>query len=187
MVTPEGVIIDVSSAGAWTAQQVYDLLRPNALQLGLIGPHFTIKVQDVYASQVVTSASSSNGVYTSFNATMYLKGVNSTFSVQPDAQIAHEYGHVWSLYHLYMTQNGDWSTYLNARWTNAGGSVRLSGDARLDSSYMWSRSEIAAEDYRLLFGSALAISERPLHMNTEIPQPVFVAGLTEFLLNTWGA
>jgi hypothetical protein len=187
MVTPEGVTIDVNSAGNWTAQQVYDLLKPSALQLSLIGPHFTIKVQDVYGSQVVSSASSSGGVYLSFNATMYLKGVDSTFSIQPEAQIAHEYGHVWTLYHLYMTQNGDWSSYLNTRWANADGSVRLSGDSRLDSSYFWSRTEIIAEDYRLLFGSALAISERPLAMNPDLPPPALVPGLRDFLLNTWGA
>ena len=186
MVTSEGVTIDVDSAGGWTAQDIYDLLKPNALQLNLIGPHLTIKVQDVYASQVATSASGSGGIYTSFNATMYLMGANSTFSVQPDAQIAHEYAHAWTLYHLYLTHNGDWSAYLNARWANSDGSVLLSGDARLDSTYGWNRREIIADDYRLLFGSALAISERPLHMNGSIPQPSVVTGLRQFLLTTWG-
>ncbi|MFL5799744.1 MAG: Ig-like domain-containing protein [Actinomycetota bacterium] len=187
MVTAEGVTIDVSSAGPWTAPQIYDLLKPSALQLSLIGPHLTIEVQDTYSSQTTTSASSSGGVYTSFTATIYLKGVNSTFSVRPESQIAHEYGHAWTLYHLYMTQNGDWSSYLNYRWANADGSVRLGGDPRLDTTYTWNRFEIIAEDYRLLFGSSLAVSESPLHMNTDIPQPSSVTGLRSFLLNTWGA
>jgi hypothetical protein len=173
--------------GGWTAQQIYDMLKPSALELGTIGPNLTIKVQDTYASQVVTSASSSDGVYTSFSAAMYLKGVDSTFSIQPEATIAHEYGHVWTLYHLYLTENGDWSAYLDARWASGDGSVRLSGDPRLDSSYMWNRKEIIADDYRLLFGSPLAITERPLHMNTDIPQPSTVTGLRSFLLNIWGA
>jgi hypothetical protein len=181
------VTIDVNSAGSWTAQQIYDILRPSALQLSLIGPHLTIKVQDQYASQTTTSASSTNGVYTNFAATMYLKGVNSTFATQPDAQLTHEYGHAWTLYHLYMSQNGKWASYLDARWANADGSVRLSGDPRLDSTYKWNRAEIIADDYRLLFGSPLSISEGPLHMNSDIPQPSNVAGLKSFLLNTWGA
>ena len=187
MVTPEGVTIDVSSAGAWTAQQVYDFLKPSALQLPEIGPHLKIKVQDTYASQTVTSASSSGGVYTSFNATIYLKGVSSTFVSFPDATVAHEYGHAWTLYHLYMDHNGDWTSYLNARWTTADGSVTLANDPRLDSTYNWSRNEICADDYRLLFGDTLAVSERPLHLNSDIPPPALVAGLRDFFLNTWGA
>ena len=67
----------------------------------------------------MTTAATSGGSYTSFKATIYLKGVNSTFASQPDAQIAHEYGHAWSLYHLYKDHNGDWSSYLDFRWANA--------------------------------------------------------------------
>ena len=177
--TPEGLTIDVNSAGGWTAQQIYDLLKPSALQLSLIGPHLTIKVQDTYASQTTTAASSVGGVYTSFSATIWLKGVNSTFVTQPDASIAHEYGHAWTLYHLYMTENGDWDPYLDARG--------LAGNPLLDTSYSWDRHEIIADDYRLLFGSQLAISERPRHLNTQIPDPRDVPGLRDFLLNSWGA
>jgi hypothetical protein len=86
------------------------------LQLSLIGPHLTIKVQDTYASQATTSASSTNGVYTNFAATIYLKGVNSTFASKPEAQLTHEYGHVWTLYHLYISQNRKWGSY----WTPDG-------------------------------------------------------------------
>lgn len=186
MVTSEGLTIDVNSAGGWTAQQVYNLLKPSALQLSTIGPNLTIKVQDTYASQVVTSASSSGGIYASFYATMYLMGVNSTFVSQPEAIIAHEYGHAWTLYHLYMTEQGDWTSYLNARWTTSDGSLTLATDSRLDSSYTWDRAEIIAEDYRLLFGSSLAISEQPGQMNTTIPDPRNVPGLKTFLLNVWG-
>jgi hypothetical protein len=187
MVTPEGVTIDVNSAGPWTAQQIYDLLKPSALQLNLIGPHLTIKVQDTYGSQTTAAASKTGGVYTSFNAIIYLKGVNSTFAVQPDAQIAHEYGHAWTLYHLYIDHNGDWSSYLQARWSTTDGSSTLATDLRLDSSYTWDRKEIIADDYRLLFGDVLAISERPAHLNLAIPRPADVSGLRSFLLNSWGA
>lgn len=184
-VTPEGVTIDINSAGSWTTDQIYSMLKASALELSTVGPHLTIKVQDTYSSSCVTSATTTNGVYTGYSAVIYLKGVNSTFSIQPEAQIAHEYGHAWTLYHLYITHNGDWSSYLNTRWTNSTGTVKLATDSRLDSTYDWMRSEIIAEDYRLLFGSSLAISERPTQMNTDIPQPKDQPGLGDFLLNTW--
>ncbi|MGZ4144071.1 MAG: hypothetical protein ACXVPP_02795, partial [Actinomycetota bacterium] len=141
MVTPEGVTIDINSAGSWTTDQIYSMLKASALELTTVGPHLSIEVQDTYSSSTAASASMTNGVYTSFNAIIYLKGVNSTFATQPDAQLAHEYGHAWTLYHLYMTHNGDWSSYLNTRWTNSTGSTVLATDSRLDSTYAWTRSE----------------------------------------------
>jgi len=186
MVTPEGVTIDINSAGSWTTDQIYSILKANALDLSTIGPHLMINVQDTYSSQTVTSAVTSGGTYTAFQATVYLKGVNSTFSTEPDAQLAHEYGHVWTLYHLYMTHNGDWSSYLNTRWANSDGSVLLGQDSRLDSAYSWMRAEIIADDYRLLFGSSLAISERNAHLNPYIPDPRNQPGLKNWMLSTWG-
>jgi hypothetical protein len=185
MVTPEGVTIDINTAGSWTTDQIYTMLKASALELSTIGPHLTIKVQDTNGSACTASASTSGGVFTSFNAIIYLKGVNSTFATQPDAQLAHEYGHAWTLYHLYMTHNGDWSSYLNTRWANSTGTVKLATDSRLDSSYVWMRSEIIADDYRLLFGSSLAKSERAVHMNPDIPEPTDQPGLSDFFLNTW--
>src|SRR5207302_3963074 len=73
LVSPGGVTIQVySGVTGWTAQQVYDFLEPNAYQLGLIGPHLTIKVQTTCSTFTTTSAGTRGGVYTSFNATMYL-------------------------------------------------------------------------------------------------------------------
>jgi hypothetical protein len=177
IVTPEGVTIVVDSAAGWTAQQIYDMLKPSARQLNLIGPTLTIKVQDTEASSTGTSTTQQDGRYTSFTAVIYLKGVNSNFVMQPDATIAHEYGHVWSLYHLYISRQGDWSSYLRAR--------SLAGDDRLDSSYTWDRAEIIADDYRLLFGSATAIAQRSRHMNPYIADPRDVPGLRSFLEGTW--
>jgi hypothetical protein len=185
MVTPEGVTIDINSAGNWTTDQVYSILKANALDLTTIGPFLSIQVQDTYTSQAATGAVSSGGKYVSFNATIYLKGVNSTFVLTPDAALAHEYGHVWTLYNLYMTHNGDWSSYLNTRWASSDGSL-LGGDSRLDSSYSWMRTEIIADDYRLLFGSSLASSEGPQHLNTVIPDPRNQPGLKNWMLSTWG-
>jgi hypothetical protein len=176
MVTPEGTTIEINSAGSWTAEQIYQMLKENGLD-SKVGPTLTVKVQDVYASQVVNSAIKSDGRYISFKATLYLKGVNSTFADTPDHILGHEFGHVWTLYHLYMSQNGDWSSYLKARG--------IADDPRLDSSYSWSRNEIIAEDYRLLFGSSKAIAQSPTHMNRDLPDPRDVPGLRAFFLDSW--
>jgi hypothetical protein len=179
LVTPEGATIEIASdVSGWTAQQVYDLLRANALQFELIGPSLTVKVQTQYASGVTAGASTTDSVYTSFTAIMYLKATaNATFTIQPDKVVAHEYGHVWTLYHLYLSRQADWTTYLAARG--------LAGDARLDSSYAWSKTEIIADDYRLLFGTESAIAQGPQHMNPDIPDPRDVPGLRVFFLNVW--
>jgi hypothetical protein len=119
----------------------------------------------------------STGHYTSFSATIYLQGVNSTLVSQPDAAVGHEFGHVWTLYYLYMARQNDWSAYLQARG--------IANDPRLETNYQWSKREIIADDYRLLFGADLAISERNQHLNTDIPDPRNVAGLKTFLQTTW--
>lgn len=174
---PEGALIKIDSAGPWTLDALHRMLVENGLD-SVVGPHLTVKVQDKYASQAATAAGESGGVYTSFNATMYLKGINSGFSNQPDAVVGHEYGHVWSLYHLYLSQNGKWDAYLDFR--------ELTGHLKLDTSYEWSRAEIIAEDYRLIFGSTAAIAQRPQHMNQEIPDPR-KAELRDFLRDEWRA
>ena len=61
----------------------------------------------------------------------------------------------------------------------------LLGDSRLDTSYGWSIGEIAADDYRLLFGSAEAVAQRPAHMNRELAHPDEVNGLRDYLLGPW--
>lgn len=180
LLTPEGTHIEIDSAGAWTTDQVYEMLKENGLD-ATVGSTLTVKVQDSYPSQaVVTPIQDADGRYTAFHATIYLQGVDSSsFVTQPDATVGHEFGHVWTLYHLYMTQQGDWSGYLKARG--------LEGDPRLESDYSWSRREIIADDYRLLFGSASAISERDGHLNQQIPDPRNVAGLRTYLQDVFGA
>ena len=186
--SPEGLYIEVNTAGPFTIRRIYAMVLENAAGPGdfaRIAPNVKVRVQDQYASQTTSTARMSNGMYTSFSATLWLKGVSSTFASQPDSQLSHEYGHVWTMHHLYMGQQGDWSTYLDYRWANADGSLRLADDSRLGSSYTWDKAEIIADDYRLLFGSSLAISQRPTHMNTSIPEPDEVPGLKSFLLNNW--
>jgi len=184
-VSPEGVHINVQTAGPFTISQIYNMLLANAMDLGTIGPDLTINVQDSYTSQTAVSTAMSNGVYSAYQATVYLQGVNSNFAAYPDYGLSHEYGHVWTEYMLYMVHNGNWNSYLNERWTTSDGSTVLATDSRLDSSYSWNRFEIIADDYRLLFGSSLAISEHPYHLNTQIPDPRNVTGEKDFLLNTW--
>ena len=179
MTTPEGARIEVApDVPGWTAQQVYDLLKPNAYQLSLIGPSLTVKVQTQYASQTTSGVAQSGGVYSNFLAVIYLRANgSSTFDFRPDQIVAHEYGHVWTTYWLYMKQQGSWTAYLQARG--------LLGDSRVDSSYNWSKSEMAADDYRMLFGTAKAISQSG-YINTQAIDPRYVVpGLKEFFVNSW--
>lgn len=185
-ISPEGVTITINSAGPWTLSQIYSILKANALDLDKIGPTYTINVQDSSASQTQSNAvSGSGGTYTGFSATTTLQGVNSGFASRPDDVLTHEYGHAWSTYWYYTKHSADWSSYEGARWTTSDGSTTLATDSRTNSSYGWQVSEIVADDYRLLFGSSAAVSERPTHMNNQIPDPTTVTGLKSFLLNTW--
>jgi Big-like domain-containing protein len=176
LVTPEGVTIDVAAdVPNWTAQQVYDILLRNAMQLSVVGPTLNVKVQLSTSSSTTASAASINGVYSAFKAVVYLGAApDSTFTAQPDRVVAHEYGHAWSLYHLYLTEQADWSGYLTARG--------IATDPRLESNFKWSKREIIADDYRLLFGSQAAIDEAPQHLNTDITDPRLIPGLRDFLL-----
>ena len=179
MTTPEGARIEVAAdVSGWTAQQVYELLEPNAYQLSLIGPLLTVKVQTQYASQTTSGVTQSGGVYSNFRAVIYLRSNgSSTFDFRPDQVVAHEYGHVWTTYWRYMKQQGSWTAYLQARG--------LLGDSRVDSSYNWSTSEMAADDYRMLFGTAKAISQSG-YINTQAVDPRYVVpGLKEFLVSSW--
>jgi hypothetical protein len=178
LVTPEGATIEVAAdVQGWTAQEVYEILRPNAYQLSLIGPALTVMVQTAYASQTASSASESNGVYSNFRSIIYLRANGaSNFDFRPDQIIAHEYGHAWTSYHLYVTQRNDWTKYLQARG--------LLGDSRLDSTYNWSRGEMIADDYRLLFGTPTA-QQQAGYINTAVVDPRTVPGLRDWFINTW--
>lgn len=183
--SPEGVKINVSTAGPFTIASVYSMLKANALNLDLLGPGYTVNVQDQYSSMTTTMVNQTNGVYGNYTATTYLKGVNSTFATWPDYVLAHEYGIAWSQYWMYMKHGGSWADYLGARWDTSDGSVALGQDSRLYSSLTWQPAEIIADDYRLLFGSSAAITERNYSVNTSIPDPRNQPGLGTWLLGTW--
>lgn len=182
IVTPEGATIQIYSdtVGGWTAQKLYDLLKLNAYELTRIGTTLTIKLQGQYASATSTGVTGTPGTYTNFHATNYLQATSTaTFTNRPDDICAHEYGHAWTLYHLYLSQQGSWASYLDAR----GISVT---DPRLESSYSWNKREMIADDYRLLFGSTLAQSQAA-YLNPDIPDPREISGLKTFFTNVWGA
>jgi hypothetical protein len=75
-----------------------------------------------------------------------------------------------------MTQNGDWTKYLQARG--------LAGDTRVDSTYNWNKSEMIADDYRMLFGTVTAQNQLG-YINPDVPDPRTVAGLKDFFVNSW--
>jgi hypothetical protein len=179
MVTPEGATIDIApDVTNWTAQQIYDLLKPNAYELSRIGPTLTIKVQNQYATQTTSGASSVGNppVYSSFSATIYLKANNSTFAISPDATLTHEYGAAWTQYHLWISHSGDWDPYLSER--------NLAGNPLLDSNLNWSRTELIADDYRMLFGTAAAQNELA-YINPYVPDPRTVVGLKDWFISYW--
>jgi hypothetical protein len=171
------VTIEIASnVTGWTPQQIDDLLKPNAYQLSLVGPRLTIRVQTQYSSQTATSAGGSGGLYTSYSAVIYLKADSNAFVQQPQSVLAHEYGHAWTLYHFYLTQQGSWASWLAFRG--------LAADPRLDTSYVWNRMEIIAEDYRLLFGTPSAVAgATPL--NPYITDARAIPGYRDWLVTAW--
>ena len=178
----------MSSAGSWTIAKVYQLMLDASAGPGdfaRVAPMVDVQVQDTYASQTATSAVGGNGSYSYYHATIYLKGVSSGFVSAPEATATHEYGHAWNLMHLYLDHGGDWSGFTTKRWSSADGSVTLAQDSRLNSSYSWDENEIMADDYRLLFGNSLAVSEWPNHLNTTIVDPRNQPGLKTWFQGTW--
>lgn len=184
--TPEGTNIEINTAGGFTYDQIYKMLKDNAYpgDFAAIAPRLNIVVGDTLPSQTSPASGSSNGIPT-FGATVNLQGTNSTFAAVPDSVMSHEYGHVWTLYHKAIDHNEDWSGYLNTRWDNADGSLVIGQDSRLNSSYSWTTREIAADDYRLLFGTDLAKAEQNIHLNPYISDPRNQPDLKDWFLNYW--
>jgi chitodextrinase len=194
-VSPEGATLTVNSAGTdpatgqpWTIAGLYQRLKNEAAAPGdfaMIAPGLKVNLQDTTASTALTSARSSGGVFYQFNATISLKGISSTHALRPDEVTSHEYGHAWTMYHLYITQQSNWNPYLTKRWVTDDGSITLAQDSRLNTSYGWDSREIIGDDYRLMFGSLLGVSQRPTHMNSYIAEPSVQPGLRDWFLHTW--
>src|SRR5687768_8279551 len=92
-VNSDGLTIVLSSvARKFTFRRIRRWLDQNGLH-PKIAPRLTVRVQDIYASQASASVAGSGGTYTSFAASIYLKGTNSSFSRSPHSTLSHEYGH----------------------------------------------------------------------------------------------
>jgi hypothetical protein len=180
-VTAEGVTIKIcTTVGGWTTDAINALLLPNARDLSLIGKYITIEVQTTWASSESTSAACcKSGAYYNYGAGVYLNpSSNQTFSIYPDAIMAHEYGHVWTNYWRFMNpaNSGSWDRYLSARG--------VLGDSRVNTSYRWTPAEMAADDYRRLFGTPAAQSQLS-YINSDVVDSQNVAGLATFFTNSW--
>ncbi len=192
--SPEGTIISVNSTGTdpatakpWTIAGIYIRLRNESASpadFAQIAPHIEVSLQDEYPSSTGAGASSSGGVYTSYSAIIRLKGVSSSFASLPDSIMAHEYGHAWTLYHHYMEQNGDWNSYLSNRWVNSDGSQKLLGWPYLDTSYNTSKLELVADDYRMLFGTANAVSGLSF-ISSSVLSPRLQPNLKDWFINNY--
>ena len=148
----------------------------DALHAGWVGAEApTVVVRVGYGDSDMTSAGAqqANGVYSNYRAVSYSSWASW---LDGEATLVHEYGHAWSLYHAYITQQDlTLRSYLRARG--------LEGDPRVNSAYGWHVEELIAEDYRQLFGSPNA-RLRP-QANPDIPPASSVSGLREFLQSTF--
>lgn len=171
LLMPEGARIEVDSAAGWSADAIAKMLREHALHLDIIGPTLTVRVDDLPGANAQTSCSLGQGC----SAIIHLgSGAGSRFASAPDPTLAHEYGHVWTLRHLQLSQGGDWASYLVFRG--------LDVDPRLDSVYpTWDRTELIADDYKELFAGEAA---RGFTRRT-VRHPLAVSGLSSFFLDTW--
>ena len=182
-VPPEPTLdIQIEDGVGFTVEEIEALVRPEAAQLALLAPNLTFKVQTQYPSSTATSAGTgrlpdgSIG-YTTFRATIYLDARSTAgFLVKPEYTVSHEYGHAWTLYHLTLTHQQDWSPWLDIRG--------LTGNPLLDSSYRWMKNEMIADDYRLLFGSEVAKSQGN-YINRDVADPRTIEGLKSWFISEW--
>ena len=171
-VGPSGLTV-ASYNDVVTARAVYDLLSAGEL----IGPEAavtTIRLDYSSSSYASTPVGGGPGDYANYSATVYLSWEH--WLERRDEVLFHEYGHAWSMYYDYLVQqDGRLQTYLDARG--------LGSDSRLETSHMWSRGEMIAEDYRQLFGSPAARAVR--QENYQIARAEDVPGLRNFLATTF--
>lgn len=186
--TSEGARIRIcTNVGNWTASTITAMLQANGLDLHVVGPRLTIEVSTARPSSTGSSASCCdvNDNYYGFRSVVSLNpSATSSFANAPDAVLAHEYGHAWTSYWLYATNGGSWAAYRNARWVTADGSQVLAQSVKLNSSYNWTDHELAADDYRRLFGSPAAQSQLA-YLNANVPDPHQQPGLGGFFLESW--
>ena len=168
VVGPSGVRVE-SYDDAVTAQEIHDRLVSGSL-VGAEAGSVTIRFDLGPTSATATSVQVVDGRYDRFSAVVTASW--DAWLTTYDRTLFHEYGHAWSMYHGYITQQDpSLRGYLTARG--------LDGDARVGSSYGWDVGEMIAEDYRQLFGTSTAA--RYAQINSEIPHPSQVPGLRDHL------
>jgi chitodextrinase len=145
-----------------------------AVHNGLVGPEAAKTTIRFGLSESDISAISAGSDF--YAANVYVSYLSWLKSEVPDNKLSHEYGHAWSLYHAYITQQDPTMTsYLRFRG--------LENNPKLNTSHAWNVTEMIAEDYRQLLGSTTAQASQ--QENTEIPYAKDVPGLKEFLRDTY--
>jgi hypothetical protein len=175
--TPEGATI-VVSAGRWSPIRVHEMLMQNGLSPTL-GAHLTVRVETAYPptrimwTEGIDAASGRAVRY----PTLWLDAwPGSEFSRAPDRTVARAVGRLWIEAYVRPVAGSFWPGYLALR--------RVRGNPRLDRSRAWSRDEILADDYRLLFGSTAAIAQLPRPENPALADPRSIPGLRDLLTAT---
>lgn len=160
---------------AVTAREIHDALMLGAL-VGEEAPHVSVRFGYSSSSSHSGVITQSGGLYTTYRGTLYVSYVS--WLDGGDRTLFHEYGHAWSYYHAYITQQDPQLTgYLEARG--------LADDDRVGTSYAWDPWEIIAEDYRHLFGSDSA--RQGGQINRDILLASEVPGLEEYLRDVFTA
>lgn len=81
-------------------------------------------------------------------------GDQNTTVDQMAKTLAHEYGHHFTMYYLWMKEGKTFDRWRETRWAKVRGLTDKASVA--NGEHMWAPEEIAADDYVQLFGSALA-------------------------------
>ena len=169
--TPSGIRVE-SYNDAVSAQEI-----GVAVETALQGPeaaHTTLRFAYGATSVTATSVSQVAGRYADYVASVYVTYVS--WLDGGDRVLTHEYGHAWTLYNAFIVQQDPaLHAYLRARG--------LDGDPRIDTTYLWSATELIAEDYRQLFGSVNALAA-PL-ANRDLTPAADVPGLREFFTDVF--
>lgn len=168
LTAPDGMKID-SYVDVVTASEI-----SQAVKQGLTGPEAP-KTTIIFGLNDINMTTTSAGT-DFYAANVYVSYLSWLKSEVKETTLSHEYGHAWSLYHAYITQQDPtMASYLRFRG--------LENNPKLNTTHAWNVTEIIAEDYRQLLGSPAAQGVQ--QENTEIALAKDVAGLKEFMRDTY--
>ncbi len=195
---PDGTHIVINSIGInpytntpWTADWTHDMVMAcaqGANDYNVIAPHYTIQVQDIYASQTVTSFSNTNNYYTaaSYRANTYYKGINGGFASYPNRTGCYEFGHAWNYYYVAAIHQNSWQDYLNKRWVNGDGSQTLATNDTC-KNVLDGYSYCMSVDHCRLFAVAAPGNTRDdvCFSSNYVVDPSLQPGLKDWYLGAW--